>query len=99
MHPHPPISSLLFIKSERSEVHASTFGSGGVQAIGLVQTWPPRVTCGWKASLLFFFMTLGLELSYTKVYEPKYEPSSELLRITAGQLFSNRELYRSVQLP
>ena len=28
----------------------------------------------------------------------KYEPSLELLRITAEQLFSNRELYRSVQL-
>ena len=28
----------------------------------------------------------------------KYEPSLELLRVTAEQLFSNRELYRSVQL-
>ena len=28
----------------------------------------------------------------------KYEPSLELIRITAEQLFSNRELYRSVQL-
>ena len=28
----------------------------------------------------------------------KYEPSWGLLRITAEQLFSNRELYRSVQL-
>jgi len=28
----------------------------------------------------------------------KYEPSLELLLITAKQLFSNRELYRSVQL-
>jgi len=28
----------------------------------------------------------------------KYEPSLELLRITAEQMFSNRELYRSVQL-
>ena len=28
----------------------------------------------------------------------KYEPSSELLLVTAKQLFSNRELCRSVQL-
>ena len=28
----------------------------------------------------------------------KYEPSLELLRVTAELLFSNRELYRSVQL-
>jgi len=27
----------------------------------------------------------------------KYEPSLELLRVTAEQLFSNRQLYRSVQ--
>ena len=42
----------------------------------------------------FFFIVLSLELSDTKVYEP----SLELLRITAEQLFSNRELYRLVQL-
>ena len=50
------------------------------------------VTCFF---FFFFFITLGLELSDTKVYEPK--PSLELLRITAEQLFSNREL--GVALP
>jgi hypothetical protein len=53
-----------------------------------------------KAQLRFFvfFITLGLELSDTKVYEPYIRALLELLRNTAEQLFSNRELYRSVQL-
>ena len=46
------------------------------------------------ASFFFFLITLGLEFSDTNVYEP----SSELLLITAKQLFLNRELCRSVQL-
>ena len=46
----------------------------------------------------FFFITLGLELSDTKSLRAlRYEPSLELLRNTAEQLFSNRELYRSLQ--
>ena len=46
----------------------------------------------------FFFITLGLELSDTKFTSLNYEPSLELVLITAKQLFLNRELYRSVQL-
>ena len=45
-----------------------------------------------SARVFFFFITLGHELSDTKSL--KYEPSSELLLITAKQLFLNRELYR-----
>ena len=51
-----------------------------------------------SAEFFFFFITLGLELSDTKVYEPYIRPLLGLLRNTAEQLFSNRELYRSVQL-
>ena len=46
----------------------------------------------------FFFITLGLELSDTKSTSLKHEPSSEPHRISATQLFLNRELYLSVQL-
>ena len=46
----------------------------------------------------FFFITLGPELSDYKSTSLKYEPSSELLLITAKQLFLNRELYLAVQL-
>jgi hypothetical protein len=49
----------------------------------------------WQAlpqpeTFFLFDITLGLELRDTKVYEP----SLELLRITAKQLFLNREVHR-----
>ena len=49
-------------------------------------------------SFFFFFSTVGLETSDTKVYEPEYEPSSEPLHISAKQLSLNRELYLLVKL-
>ena len=57
----------------------------------------PLLPHGGRGGVDFFifFITLGLELSDTKVYEPSIRALLELLRNTAEQLFSNRELYRS----
>ena len=46
----------------------------------------------------FFFINLGLELNDTQSTSLKYEPSLELLLITAKHLFLNRKLHRTVQL-
>ena len=52
----------------------------------------------YSGAFFLFFITLGLELSDTKSTSLKYEPSFELRRITAGQLFSaspaSRMFYR-----
>ena len=47
---------------------------------------------------LSLFIILGLELSDTKSTSLNYEPSLELLLITAKQLFLNRDLHHSAQL-
>ena len=68
-------------------------------------TWVPHafISCsvavlnqGTKTNFCFFFITLGLELSDTKTSTSlTYEPSLELLLITAKQLFLNRELTKT----
>ena len=51
---------------------------------------------GKKTNFCFFFITLGLELSDTKKSTSlTNEPSSELLLITAKQLFLNQELAKT----
>ena len=60
----------------------------------------------WPRSFFFFFFLLSVQVledpcAFSRaIHESmrlKYEPCLELLLITAKQLFSNPELYRSVQ--
>jgi len=64
---------------------------------GSISSWASW-SDGESGSLISLLLS-SLELSGTKTRGLKYKPSSKPLHISAKYLFSNRELYRKVQLP